>query len=101
MNFVKKQVQSEKKDIDSLQNTIVIGEDVLRGITKERTWGKKHKLYTHVFYNAVKTVNMTMKKMIKALQKLRIQYINGHRTLYPVTKEQKEIFEAFGLKAPV
>lgn len=241
MNFAKKQVQSEKKDIDSLQNTIVIGEDILRGITKERTWGKDRKLYAHIFYNAVKAVklreslyahvtllkhaaesdptstlyktefsryliirksernptgytvniredviaeelkhsgwlvllsneglsaqeaisiyrtkdmvekgfhrfknclelgrlrvhgdksmqnklfvgfislilmarihkvmldnglyqSMTMKKMIKTLEKLRIQYINGHRILYPVTKGQKEIYKAFGLKEPV
>ena len=44
---------------------------------------------------------MTMKKMIKTLEKLRIQHINGNRILYPVTKEQKEIFKAFGLKEPV
>ena len=45
--------------------------------------------------------SMTMKKMIKTLEKLRIQHINGNRILYPITKEQKEIFKAFGLKEPV
>jgi hypothetical protein len=45
--------------------------------------------------------SMTMKKMIKTLEKLRIQRINGNRILYPITKEQKEIFKAFGLKEPV
>jgi transposase len=241
MSFVKKQIQSEKKDIDCLRNTIVIGEDILRGVTKERSWGDKQIIYVHTFYNAVKAVklreslyahvtllkqeaenepknprylaefdryliirksekndlgytvnirqdvvekelahsgwlvlfsndvsnpqeaisiyrmkdvvekgflrfkncldlgrlrihsdksmqnkvfvgfialilmagihkvmmeqglyrSMTMKKMIKTLGKLRIQYINGNRILYPVTKEQKEIFKAFGLKEPV
>lgn len=45
--------------------------------------------------------SMTMKKMIKTLEKLRIQHINGNRILYPITKEQKEIFKAFGLNEPV
>ena len=241
LSFVKKQIQSEKKDIDCLQNTIVIGEDILRGVTKERSWGDNRTIFAHTFYNAVKAVklrenlyahvtllkqeaekdlknplyltefghyliirkseknalgytvnirqevvdkelehsgwlvllsndvsnpqeaisiyrmkdvvekgflrlkncldlgrlrihsdksmqnkvfvgfiglilmagihkvmleqglyrNMTMKKLVKTLEKLRIQYINGNRILYPVTKEQKEIFKAFGLKVPV
>jgi transposase len=241
LNFVKKLIQREKKDIDSLHNTIVIGEDILRGVTKKRSWNNKHKIFAHIFYNAVKAVenrenlyayvtllkqeagkdpnnpkylaefnhyliirksdknvpgytinirqdviekelehsgwlvllsnnvsspqeailiycikdviekgflrlkncldldrlrvhsdksmqnkvfvgfialiimagihkvmldqglyrNMTMKKMIKTLEKLRIQYINGNRILYPVTKEQKKIFKAFELKEPM
>ena len=44
---------------------------------------------------------MTMKKMIKTLEKLKIQYINDDRILYPVTKAQKEIFEAFNLEQPL
>ncbi len=241
LGFVKKQIQSEKKDIDCLRNTIVIGEDILRGVTKERSWDDKQTIFVHTFFNAVKavklrenlyahvtllkqeaekepknpqylaefahyliirksekndlgyTVNirqdvvekelehsgwlvllsndianpqtaisiyrlkdvvekgflrlknclgldrlrihseksmqnkvfvgfialilmagihkvmldqglyrrMTMKKMIKTLGKLRIQHINGHRILYPVTKEQNDIFKAFGLEAPL
>jgi transposase len=239
--FAKKQVQSEKKDIDSLKNTIVTGAEILRGVMHERSFGNNHKLFTHTFYNASKavkvrddlfghvtllkkeaekdpnnskylkdyahylkirksdknksgyTVNirddvvekelanagwlvlasndvdnseraisiyrikdvvekgfyrlkncmdlgilrvqsgermrsklfvgfialiimsgihkvmldkeiynkMTMKKMIKTLDKLKIQYINGDRILYPVTKAQKEIFEAFKLEQPL
>jgi transposase len=52
MTFAKNQVDSEKKDIDAVDNTIVAGEDIIRGITKERSWGSKHSLYTHIFYNA-------------------------------------------------
>jgi transposase len=240
-SFALKLIQSESKDIESLQNTIVIGDDTLRGITKRRTWSKKHKLYAHVFYNprkAIKTreelyahvtllktdaeispeeclkkdeyrkyltirssekspsgytvsikndvINaelktsgwmvllsnelknagdaiaiyrgkdvvekgfmtlknnldfgrirshrtdtmnnklfagfialilschihkvmsdnnlyqkMTMKKLILTLAKLRVQKVNGHRILFPLTKEQKSIFKAFGLKLPV
>lgn len=239
--FAKKQIHSEKKDIDSLQNTIVIGDDILRGVVKERIWSNGRKIFAHTFYNPAKavrlreslyahvtvlkqeaekdqhnplfrtdfdryliirksekqglgyTVNirldvveneleragwlvllsndvadpqeaitiyrtkdvveksferlknsldlgrlrihsensmqnkvfvgfisliltaaihkvmldqglyrrMTMKKLIKSLEKLRIQRINGNRILFPVTKEQKDIFKAFGLGEPV
>ena len=241
MSFAKKQVQSEKKDIDSLQNTIVIGEDVLRGVSKERAWTNDKTLFVHTFFNVIKAAklrenlyahvtlmkqkaeqnpnnsqyqadfdrylfirksekndhgytinirqevidkelehvgwlvllsndvsdpkeaitiyrtkdvvekgflrfknslemgrlrihsensmqnkvfvgfigliimagihkvmldqglyrNMTMKKLIKTLEKLRIQSINGSKILFPVTKEQREIFKAFGLPEPM
>ena len=40
---------------------------------------------------------MTMKKLIKALESLRVQYIKGNRILFPLTKTQKTIFDAFGI----
>jgi transposase len=40
---------------------------------------------------------MTMKKLIKALESLRVQYIKGNRILFPITKTQKTIFDAFGI----
>jgi len=43
---------------------------------------------------------MTMRKLIKALESLRIQYIKGNRILFPLTKTQKTIFNAFGLPLP-
>ena len=43
----------------------------------------------------------SLKKMLKSLERLRIQYINGDRILFPATKEQKEIFKAFGFPVPV
>jgi transposase len=55
-NFAKSQVKSEKKDIDSLKNTIPCGSGSVRGVTKPRVWngsgGKK--LYTHIVFNAMK-----------------------------------------------
>lgn len=56
--FAKRQVASEAKDIDSVENTILINGCSLRGITKERTWDKEHKLYTHVYYNAKKAAGI-------------------------------------------
>ena len=44
---------------------------------------------------------MTMKQLLRCLSKLRIQEIKGERILFPVTKKQKDIFEAFALDVPV
>jgi hypothetical protein len=44
---------------------------------------------------------LTMKKLIITLAKLRVQEINGHRILFPLTKEQKDIFKSFGIAEPV
>ena len=44
---------------------------------------------------------MTMRKMIKIMDTLRVQYINGKRIVYPPTKMHKAIFAAFGLDAPM
>ena len=54
--FAKDQLSSEGKDIDRLQNTIVVGDDSIRGVTKQRSWNKDHKVYVHVYYNAMKAV---------------------------------------------
>jgi transposase len=42
----------------------------------------------------------TIKSLILTLKKLRIQYINGQPILFPVTKEQKMIFDAFSILEP-
>jgi hypothetical protein len=44
---------------------------------------------------------MTMKKMIRTLAKHRVQTIGGERIIYPVTKTQREIYEAFAIDVPV
>ncbi len=54
--FAKQMVASERKDIDQLQHTLVLGEDALRAVTKERAWNAQHRLYTHVYYHALKAV---------------------------------------------
>lgn len=51
--FAKKMVASERKDIDRLQHTLVIGEESLRAVTKERAWNEKHRLHAHVYYHAI------------------------------------------------
>ena len=44
--------------------------------------------------------DMTMKQLILTLSMLRVQTINEERILYPVTKDQRTIFKAFGLDNP-
>lgn len=44
---------------------------------------------------------MTMKDLIKTMEKLRTQVIDGRRILFPLTKRQKEIYKAFGVPVPV
>lgn len=56
--FAKRMVASERKDIDQLQHTLVIGEDSLRAVTKERAWNDKHRLHTHIYYHAVKALKL-------------------------------------------
>jgi transposase len=44
---------------------------------------------------------MTMKEMLIVLKKLRVQYINGARILFPLNKTQKVVLEAFSIQEPV
>ena len=44
---------------------------------------------------------MTMKKLILTLSRLKLQIVSGVRVLLPVSKEQRSIYEAFGIKEPV
>jgi transposase len=56
VKFAKQMVQSEKKDIDCVANTIVSGADTLRGVSKRRSWDTENRVYTHIYYNAMKSV---------------------------------------------
>jgi transposase len=51
--FAKNQVQSESKDIEDVENAISIGDDTIYGITKNRVWDTEHKVFTHVYHNAL------------------------------------------------
>jgi transposase len=56
--FAKKQVESERKDIDTADKTIVIGGDSMRAVTKTRSWDKEHEVYAHVCFNAKKAAGI-------------------------------------------
>jgi hypothetical protein len=51
----------------------------------------EHKLYK----------TMTMKELIRTMEKLRTQVIDDRRILFPMTKRQREIYQAFGVAPPV
>jgi transposase len=52
--FAKNQVENERKNIDTAKNTIVVGEDSMRAVTRIRFWDNEHKVFTHIFYGAEK-----------------------------------------------
>ena len=43
---------------------------------------------------------MSMQKMLKLLNRLKIQDIGDSRIIFPATKEQEEIFKVFGITTP-
>jgi len=50
--FALKQIDSERKDIDQINNVIHTSGPPVRGVCKVRTWGKEgKKVYTHVYYD--------------------------------------------------
>lgn len=46
-------------------------------------------------------LNMTIKDLIRTMEKLRTQVVDGRRILFPLTKRQKQIYAAFGISPPV
>jgi transposase len=44
---------------------------------------------------------MTKLELIRHMEKLRVQYIKGDRILFPISKIQKTILGAFGIKCPL
>jgi transposase len=52
LNFTKEQINSERTAIDSVDNTIVIGDDVIRGTANRRMWNNDFDVYAHSFFNA-------------------------------------------------
>lgn len=62
--FAKKQVESERKDIDRPANTILTGDGVIRGVHKIRSWEKRSdKLHTFVYFNPEKQIAYTGAKV--------------------------------------
>jgi len=74
MKFATNQVVSENKDIDCIDNAIAIGSDVIRGISKQRTWNPEHDVYAHVYLNpdaALQAKNKLYAKVQKLIGKVR------------------------------
>jgi len=80
LGFAKRMIRSERKDIDSIQNTIVCGADTLRGVSLERSWSKEHNLFVHVFYNDLKATavkNRLYGTVRRLVEEARINPDNG------------------------
>jgi len=54
--FPRDMVERERKSIDSIANTILIGEDCIRGVSKECTWNRKHRIFAHIYFNPKREV---------------------------------------------
>ena len=52
-SFARRQA-AERKDIDCVENTILINGESLRAITKKCVWGKGQTVFVHIYYNANK-----------------------------------------------
>ena len=56
-SFAKNQVDSQRKNIDQVENTILTSSSPVRGIHKVRSWGNKgKKIHTHIFFDPVKAL---------------------------------------------
>jgi transposase len=54
--FAKRQVDSERKDIDTIEKAIRLGGETIRGVTKERAWGRGRNVYTHIYFAPLKAL---------------------------------------------
>ena len=54
--FAKSQIESERKDIDKIENVVLTNGSPIRGVHKLRAWDSGAKLNTHVFFNPEKAV---------------------------------------------
>jgi transposase len=74
-SFAKNQVSDLKNEIDDFSNSVIIGADSLRAVTKMSDWGKKS-MYTHVFYNPIKAVidrERVYKKVAEMIEMVRTE----------------------------
>ena len=53
LTFSSEAVNTERGKIDTIENTIIVGDDSVRGVTRNLHWGEKHTLSMHVYYNAL------------------------------------------------
>ena len=53
-DFAKRQVTGERKDIDTIHNTLNLGGETLRAVSKVRAWDKDISLFTHIFHSPTK-----------------------------------------------
>jgi len=57
LNFTKEQISKARDLIDTIENTIVVGDDIIRGVTRNRSWSSEHNVYAHSFFNSADAYN--------------------------------------------
>jgi len=57
-NFAKDQVENERKEIDCVENTLVIGNDSIRAVSKQDVWNEDQPIYVHSYYNVLKAAKI-------------------------------------------
>ena len=55
--FAQQQVLDERAAIDTLQNTILMGGDSLRAVTRKVDWNGGNEVFAHIFFNPIKAAN--------------------------------------------
>jgi transposase len=75
---------------DRMQNKVFVGFIALVLMSHIHIVMSDEKLYD----------KMTGRQLLRTLSKHRVQYIGGERIVYPATKAQRNIYEAFGVKVP-
>jgi transposase len=61
-------------------------------------------LLSHIYNVMLKAglyKDMTKLELIRHMERLRVQYIKGDRILFPISKIQKTILDAFAIKYPL
>jgi hypothetical protein len=88
MGFAKDQVKRENDAIDSVENTIVIGSDVLRGATSKQAWTDDCNIFVHACFNpeaATYARNALYAKVYELMKQLN-QDMEKHRNSAEVKK---------------
>jgi transposase len=57
-NFAKDRVENERKEIDCVENTLVIGSDSIRAVSKQDVWNEDQPIYVHSYYNVLKATKI-------------------------------------------
>jgi len=73
--YARKLIESERKDIDSLENVIITSSDPIRGVHRDFVWGK-HVLHTHMFFNPEKALK-DRNELFTLITKLKNTVISG------------------------
>jgi transposase len=76
LNFTKEQIEDKKYTIDSVNNTIVVGDDIIRGATRRCAWNDEYDVYAHAFFNA-EHAYQTSNRLYGDIAKLKLEAIKN------------------------